>query len=151
MRNFFSVLRNMSHVTIFCPESCSWWNKSECILRWSETQNKTKKTSVLYPLPSASIQASNRQKRSELIDCFCVVRSFNKEDFPENLRIFSCFSQSESVLLNLLCVFFIFLLLLLLRMLAVNSVLDFFFFFFYSVNSYKDRNFHFENLTEKTE
>ena len=59
---------------------------------------------LIQTYASASIQASNWQKISELIDCFCVVYSFEK-DFLENSRILSCFVQLKSVLFDLLCVF----------------------------------------------
>ena len=55
--------------------------------------------------PSVNIQASSWQKISKLIVYFCVVRSFEKEDFLENLRILSCLIQVKSIIFNLLCVF----------------------------------------------
>ena len=41
---------------------------------------------------------------NELIVCFYVVCSLEKEDFLENLHILFCFVQLKSILFNLLCV-----------------------------------------------
>ena len=46
--------------------------------------------------------ASNWQKIGELIECFGVLRSFDKEVFLKNASILSCFVRLKSVLLNLL-------------------------------------------------
>ena len=62
-------------------------------------------TSISCPFPCASVQASNWQKISKLIVYFCVVRSFEKEDFLQNSRILSCLVQLKDILFNLLCVF----------------------------------------------
>ena len=39
------------------------------------------------------------------LNCFCVVHSYEKEDFLENSCILSCSVQFKSILFNLLCVF----------------------------------------------
>ena len=55
--------------------------------------------------PKTLYRWSNWQKISELIVCFCVVCSFEKEDFLESSRILSTFAQLKTVLYNILCVF----------------------------------------------
>ena len=62
---------------------------------------------VLCPFPSAGIVASNWHKISELIVCFGLVSSFEKEDFLENSRILSCFIQLKSVVFSLLNIFYL--------------------------------------------
>ena len=63
------------------------------------------KISLWNNAPPASFQAPKWQKLSKFIVYFCVVRSFEKEDFLENARILSCFAQFKSVLFNILRVF----------------------------------------------
>ena len=55
-----------------------------------------------YLLPVGCLDASGREKAQ---DSLCVVRSFEKEDFFENLSILTSCVQSKSVLFNLLYVF----------------------------------------------
>ena len=52
--------------------------------------------------------AEGRGHETEWIACFCIVRIFDKEDFPENLRILSCFVQVKGILFYLLCAFDLF-------------------------------------------
>ena len=57
---------------------------------------------MLEMLVEGSISASKWHKLSELIVCFYVVRSLEKDNFLKNLHILSCFVQLKSVLFNLL-------------------------------------------------
>ena len=58
------------------------------------------------PIPALLPMAFRRKVWKEVSSvCFCVVCSFEKEDFLEKSRILSRFVQLKSVLFNLLCVF----------------------------------------------
>ena len=72
------------------------------------SENAVKKAlDQVRPIPHLLL-ASKWQKISKLIVYFCVVHSFEKEDFLENSCILSCFVQLISILLNLACVFDLF-------------------------------------------
>ena len=59
-------------------------------------------TRCMCTFPSASTQTA----KVNWLPSFCVVRSFEKEDFLKNSCILSCLVQLKSILLNLLCIFF---------------------------------------------
>ena len=55
------------------------WNRADCQQFWKQIKNTQK-------------------VKKKWIVCSCVVRSFEEEDFLENLRILSCFVKLKSVL-----------------------------------------------------